>query len=198
MMPRLLEVLFQTNMNLALFEVEYEHLLREINIRNCLNNFSEYVLYHDIIHMLRTKCISYTRFLNIHKDFPRNTLVSIMRPYLHLYYTSMYYIEGTIKRSSAERLLYKKRRLFVKFNPQFGRKETCREFFTQKRIASYNMRHIEFNKNYDESKMEYNLPTHEDEDEDEDEDHSEFLYHIEREPLSQEEEEEDSDTDSTG
>ena len=207
MMPRLIEGLFQTNMNLDLFELEYEALLREINIRNCVNNFSEYVLYCDIIQMLRTTCIPYTRFLNIHEDFPINTLVSIMKPYLHLYYTSMYYIEGTIKRSSAEKLLYKKLRLFVKFNPQFGRKEMCRDFLTQKRVVSYNMRHIEFNKNYDESSMVYHLP---------EEEYVEFnririssllyddgreLNSTEREYSNEEDEiisQEDSDTDSTG
>ena len=209
MMPRLIEGLFQTNINLALFEVEYEPLLREMNIRNCLYNSCEHVLYRDIIDMLRSTCTLYTRFLNIHKDFPKNTLVSIMKPYLQLYYTSMYYIEGTIKKSSAEKLLYKKLRLFVKFNPQFGRKEMCRDFLTQKRVVSYNMRHIEFNKNYDESSMVYHLP---------EEEYVEFnririssllydddreLYSTEREYLSEEEEDEiisqeDNDTHSRG
>ena len=153
-MPRLLEGLFQCNLNLGEFEMEYESFLRDTVIHNHVYKSNESVLYGSVMHMLENECIEYTRILHINDDFPKKTLVEIMRPYLHLYYLTLYYIDGTIKKSNAGLLLKKKLRLFVKFNPKFGRRKMVRQPFSTKYELSYNSEHINFYGEYDEGNFE--------------------------------------------
>jgi hypothetical protein len=153
-MPRLIEGFFQCNLSLDEFEMEYESFLRDTSIHNHVYKSNESVLYGSVMHMLENECIEYTRILHIDDDFPKKTLVEIMRPYLHLYYLTLYYIDGTIKKSNAGLLLKKKLRLFVKFNPKFGRRKMVRQPFTTKYELSYNSEHINFYGQYEESDFE--------------------------------------------
>ena len=153
-MPRLIEGLFKCNLNLGEFEMEYESFLRDTTIHNHVYKSNETVLYRMVMHMLENECIEYTKILHIDDDFPIKTLVDIMRPYLHLYYLTLYYIDGTIKKSNAGLLLKKKLRLFVKFNPKFGRRKMVRQPFSTKYELSYNTEHINFYGEYDESNFE--------------------------------------------
>jgi hypothetical protein len=63
-----------------------------------------------------------TRKILIDEEFPRDKLINIMKPYLHLYYTSLYATNGTYKQCNAEYTLRRKLMRFRNFNPLFGRK----------------------------------------------------------------------------
>jgi hypothetical protein len=57
-------------------------------------------------------------------DFPSNKLVKILKPYLFLYYKSMYSFHPQIKKKYF--IFFKLSMLrFTKFNPQFGRRKIC-------------------------------------------------------------------------
>jgi hypothetical protein len=60
----------------------------------------------------------------IDTDFPANKLVKILKPYLFLYYKSMYSFHPQIKKKYF--IFFKLSMLrFTKFNPQFGRRKIC-------------------------------------------------------------------------
>jgi hypothetical protein len=63
-----------------------------------------------------------TRKIIIDDEFPRDKLINIMKPYLHLYYTSLYATNGTYKQCNAEYTLKRKLMRFRNYNPLFGRK----------------------------------------------------------------------------
>jgi hypothetical protein len=58
----------------------------------------------------------------IHPEFPKDILFKIMKPYLELYYISLYSM-NEYNKNRASNLLRKKLREFTKFNPSFGRKK---------------------------------------------------------------------------
>ena len=91
---------------------------------------------------------TYTQKLAIHKDFPRDKLINIMRPYLYLYYVSKYAIQGTEEKYVSRYKLIEKIKKFVSFNPQFGRmyiKNAYSPNFSKlKPIITFNDKHIQF------------------------------------------------------
>ena len=117
-MPELFHHYFMCNFNIDLFSQNYECLIRNTAIRNYINVSNYMLLYSEIKFMLRI----YAKKIHIHKEFSREKLVNIMRPYLHLYYLEKYAITGTTKKYESRILLEKKMRLFYNFNPHFGRK----------------------------------------------------------------------------
>jgi hypothetical protein len=117
-MPELFHHYFMCNFNIDLFSQNYECLIRNTAIRNYVNVSNCELLYSEIKIMLRI----YAKKIRIHKDFPVEKIINIMRPYLHLYYLEKYAINGTAKKYESGNLLEKKMRLFYSFNPQFGRK----------------------------------------------------------------------------
>ena len=84
---------------------------------------------------------------NIHPDFPKNTLVIIMKPYLLLYYTSLYSLIKS-QESRASRHLNRGLLDFYDINPQFGRKfihitrvyNVKRNRLVRKQIVTFNSR----------------------------------------------------------
>jgi hypothetical protein len=87
--------------------------------------------------------------MNVDDDFPQKKLVDIMRPYLHLYYLSKYYVTGTEKKNDSMEKLMNKFDLFVRFNPQFGRKIIKIERIPKKKVTiEYNDKHMNFYKKY--------------------------------------------------
>jgi hypothetical protein len=88
-----------------------------------------------------------TKKIIIDKDFPNDVLINIMKPYLHLYYTSLYATNGTYKQCYAEYYLRRKLMRFRQFNPKFGRKviHLKRDIFKkQTKIVEFNSKHINF------------------------------------------------------
>jgi hypothetical protein len=117
-MPDLLHKYFITNFNIDQFKTDNECLIRDIAIKSCVYSSSYYELVPSVIFMLA----SFNKRILIHDDFPKERLVNIMRPYLHLYYTYKYAVYGSEKRYESYTLLNKKLKIFVQFNPKFGRK----------------------------------------------------------------------------
>jgi hypothetical protein len=64
----------------------------------------------------------YTINYKIHKNFPKETLVNIFRPYLFYYYIVNYDIKGTNKITIYKQILYAKLKQFYCYNKAFGRR----------------------------------------------------------------------------
>jgi hypothetical protein len=122
-MPVLYHYYFLTNFNITKFRDQYEGIIREISINNHIKNSDCTTLYSAVHNMLK----EHKPRINIHPDFPKEELVNIMRPYLRLYYISMYSLDE-YKKLNAFSELHKKLHKFYKYNPKFGRKIVKREF----------------------------------------------------------------------
>jgi len=146
-MPTLIHNYFLLNFNLKKFESKFEHLIREKDIQNYIETSSTETLYPKTMIMLQNFFLRYRLKFNIHPDFPKNTLVDIMKPYLLMYYTSLYSLvksqESRSFRHLNQGLLY-----FIEFNPQFGRKSihVTKEYsikkkrYIRKQIVTFNTR----------------------------------------------------------
>jgi len=119
--PKLLFHFFDTNFNITTFGRKYEYLLREISVEKYVTNADTDTLYIDVNDMIDFVLMQNQYKITIHKDFPKQKLVEIMRPYLHLWYSSFYSLIPIKKQSSMKRLVQKLTK-FVFFNPQFGRR----------------------------------------------------------------------------
>jgi hypothetical protein len=161
--PELFHYFFMCNFNISLFAQKYECIIRNTAIKNFVNVSSIKILYPNIQHMLRV----YAKKIRIHKEFPKEKLLNIMRPYLQLYYLEKFAISGSGIKYESKTELEDKMRLFVKFNPQFGRKyihflskpififqnddanlNNKRKRFPS--ITTFNNKHISFNETLEE------------------------------------------------
>jgi hypothetical protein len=118
-MPRLFHNYFLCNFNIKQFCDENEVLLRELHIRDHINNSDIEELYYDVLEMLRKN--KFARRLNIDRSFPKKRLVEIMRPYIEIYYRYIYSLNLCDQNSSLTDLDAKLRKFYF-FNPKFGRK----------------------------------------------------------------------------
>jgi len=171
------------NFSLRRFQFENKRLIHEISIERYVNNSPPAYLYSSITDMLYEYNQERPR-LKIHPEFPLNKLVTIMRPYLLLYYKSKY--SGVrVLNNKNHLLLNKKMREFKKFNPKFGQKNKATithdsMWVSQPAAASFNERHIIYSlRNQDETTFEkshlsveaYNIDnTNHDDDDDDDSD----------------------------
>jgi hypothetical protein len=132
------------------FRNNYEFNIINIHIKNFIYNSHHDVLY-PIFQEMFTEFSDITKRLKIHENFPKDKLMNIMKPYMHLYYIWNYATNGTYKQCNAEYLLKKKLRLFVRFNPMFGRKyyKSIRLLFNEVKFETlFNDTHINFYKDY--------------------------------------------------
>lgn len=175
-MPDLLHKYFITNFNIDQFKTDNECLIRDIAIKSCVYSSSYYELFPNVIFMLA----SFNKRILIHRDFPKEQLVNIMRPYLHLYYNYKYAVYGSEKRYESYTILNKKLKLFAQFNPKFGRKYI---HFIDKNVIldqyhtgpkykyphtiTFNDKHADFYKDY----TNYDFPMW-------DEEYQPFNYHL--------------------
>ena len=139
---------FKTNFNLNKFVKEYQYLLRDFSIQTYLNNSSKESLYDDINSMLDEYNYIYVKYekqIIIHHEFPVDNLIEIMKPYLKLYLLSHYSLIYVIREKSKKQLM-KQLAEFKKFNPLFGRK-SVKINKNGSSTFSFNMNHIQFNKN---------------------------------------------------
>uniref|UniRef100_A0A6C0HI79 Uncharacterized protein n=1 Tax=viral metagenome TaxID=1070528 RepID=A0A6C0HI79_9ZZZZ len=139
-MPVLFHNYFLVDFDLRKFCNENENVIKHMAFKSHVRNASVTTLYFSIINMLK----KYQKKIVIHKDFPKELLVSIMRPYLLLYYITEYSSEEYRTINAEEILKYKLKRLY-KHNCAFGRKivKLKREGFSKKRT-----RYIEFSNNH--------------------------------------------------
>jgi hypothetical protein len=116
----LFQLFYITDFNLKMFEYENEAIIRDISIKNYVFNTPYTILYNDVKTMMFNTY--WFKRLSVDSDFPRNVLVDIMRPYLHLYYLYKYSVFGTTKSKESTKILEYKSYFFFNYNPGFGRK----------------------------------------------------------------------------
>jgi hypothetical protein len=117
-MPLLFEEFFRHNFNLNRFLAKNEELINDEYLKtyvenNCLTYVLEYV--YDMFKEHEIRC-------HIHKDFPKDQLFQIMKPYLSLYFISNYAINSH-KKGQTFRNLHRKLHLFENYNKHFGRRK---------------------------------------------------------------------------
>lgn len=120
--PQVLENYYKCQYNLKQFQIQNQMEIRDIAIKKFVANSPTTVLYQEILDMINEyfydpqedKCIE------IDKEFPKNQLVQIMRPYLYVFLMSEYHIHGSEKRSQAKRVFRKAKQIFMNYNPRFG------------------------------------------------------------------------------
>jgi hypothetical protein len=149
-MPILIEKYFLSNFDITEFYYENESIIRDIAIENFVFKSECKVLYPSVMNMIHK--YDKKNKLYINDEFPKDKLVDIMRPYLHLYYITKYSFMFNKKENAYAELTYKFNK-FVKFNPTFGRKNISVNKFTKKTTITYDDKHINF---YDIKKTNYN------------------------------------------
>jgi hypothetical protein len=117
--PNLIHQYFLTNFNLCVFGQENEDLIRDYSIKQYVNNADVDELYSEIKNMLNYDMN--TKKIKVNKNFPRDRLVNIMRPYLELYYKGTYCMNESKRDRYIDEFDYKIIR-FHEYNKQFGRK----------------------------------------------------------------------------
>ena len=119
LMSILFHLFFLENFNKEQFSEKNEPIIREISIKNHVYNSPYNILYSSVLTMLNSN--PYTRNYQIHKDFPKDTLVTIFRPFLFYFFIINYDIKDTSKIYKYKQLLYIKLTKFYKYNKAFGR-----------------------------------------------------------------------------
>jgi hypothetical protein len=170
-MPPLLHHYFLCNFDLTEFRDMNEPLIRKIYLENFVKTASLDLLksfVFDMIHSLRSS-------VSISSEFPKDKLVTIMRPYLNMYMTSQYSLDISLRHKTRSELK-KRLREFYEFNPRFGRKiidtssKTVR--FDDKYISFYKKRNLLTSHVYvDESRD----PSDDEEEDEEEEEEAEFV-----------------------
>ena len=170
-MPTLFHYYFLANFNITRFREQHEGVIREISIENYVKNTDYNALYDKVFNMLK----EHKPRLAIHPDFPKEELVNIMRPYLRLYYVSLYSLDE-YKKLTAFSELHKKLHKFYRYNPKFGRKtikRVCNTNFKFTNQIAYNNKHINY---YKSVSTEEFMKTHEECNQYDSEDSSEDEY----------------------
>lgn len=148
LMPVLFHNYFLTDFNLRIFRDENENTIRNMFIKSAIRNSTPDTLFFSIIRMLQ----KYQPKIIIDKDFPKDSLTNIMKPYLELYYIIKYSTEEYKILDSKAKLLYKLHKLH-KYNPIFGRKiiRLTREGLSKKmtKQITFNDKHIPFDEPVD-------------------------------------------------
>ena len=119
-MPALFHSFFLHHFNLPEFlSVNRDHLLDYAISRHVINSHAD-TLYPDIMEMLHNHPL--TTSLQISKEFPKDVLANIMRPYLHIYMRIMHSNIGNEEWFNLSDELNLRLSKFYIFNPKFGRK----------------------------------------------------------------------------
>jgi hypothetical protein len=139
---------FLENFCLKTFTDNYEHFIRENSIKKFVFNSPYTVLHSDVLTMIRAN--TYTKLWHIHKEFPKEKLVEIFRPFLYCYYIYNYDIQGTNKVYNSETILYNKLKKLYEHNKLFGRRfiklTTNNKNKIIKKDIEFNSQHIPFHK----------------------------------------------------
>lgn len=132
-MPMPLYYFFLANFDLLQFQNEYEGVIRDIAIETYVKMSEWKILLPAVKLMLLQKSK-----IRVHKEFPGEKLVNIMKPYLRLFFIYKYSLDD-YKRTAAICQLRDKLARFYKMYPRFGRKLLKREcgLDGKKKYASY-------------------------------------------------------------
>lgn len=138
--PHLIHSYFMCGFCLDAFAFQNEANIREQCIRNYVYNSPPLTLFREVKTMMDEFRI--TKHLRIHKDFPKDVMCDIMRPYLHLYMIYQHSMCGGEKQEQSYDILKHKLDQFVDHNPHFGRK---RMVLKDKRYTvDFNREHIRY------------------------------------------------------
>jgi hypothetical protein len=116
-MPILFHNYFMVDFDLRKFSDENENIIKNNAFNSYVRNASATSLYNSAVQMLK----KYQKKIVIHKEFPKETAIQVLRPYLLLYYIIEYSSEEYRRQYAEDELKYKLKRLY-KYNPLFGRK----------------------------------------------------------------------------
>ena len=145
-MSTLFHLFFLENFDISSFSQNHECYIRNHSIKNFVYNSPYSDLHTAVLNMLNSNI--YTIRLNIHKDFPKDILVNIFRPFLYYYYIINYGIKGTNKIQQYKIILNKKLKKFYEYNKAFGRKYIKLITNSKKRVIKheyhFNSKHISF------------------------------------------------------
>jgi hypothetical protein len=175
---------FLANFNLKEFKNRNGVLIRDCAIKNAVESENIHSLYNDCKLMIQKRNQNHSKkyHIIIHKEFPKERFVQMMRPYLHLYYTSYYSLDLSARYWAEDKLERELNRV-QQTNPFFGRKQISRNIFSEKPTVQFNDTCCGFAKhmNDDTSHMIYesddDLDFQPQEEEDDEEDGNEvFIY----------------------
>ena len=148
-MPPMFYQYFLSNFNLRKYFEDNEELIREYSIKQYVNNSDTEELYYEIASMLKGD--KYGKKMKINPEFPKEKLVTIMRPYLELYYKGTHTIDEVKRERYIDEFDCKIKR-FYEYNKTFGRAVMNKvygntfDFITkQKYEMTFNDKHIHFN-----------------------------------------------------
>ena len=119
LMSTLFHLFFLENFDKEHFSEKNEPIIRENSIKTYVCNSPYTTLHASVLTMLRSN--RYTKRYLIHKDFPKDILVEIFRPFLFYYYIINYDLKNTSKFYNYEQILYIKLKKFYEYNKEFGR-----------------------------------------------------------------------------
>ena len=151
----LIQNYFLSNFDLYDFQQHNEYIIRDYYIKSYINTTPVDELFLDVKFML--KYINISKRIYIHSDFPKSRAVEIMRPYLLLYYQSIYSVDSHKRNISNDELVGRLTQ-FINFNPLFGRRyiqsytklRTNQTQMNQYKLlyikkVEYNDKHLQFN-----------------------------------------------------
>lgn len=124
--PHLFHHYFLCNFDLYYFLTTSEVMIRESYLKQYILSGDNYNIMNIRLFVLEVFRENHILFLNIHRDFPNNQLLTIMRPYLDIYNASKYTLQNGLAyfyRVVLKYLLIQ----FMKFNINFGRKRVIIE-----------------------------------------------------------------------
>ena len=198
-MPQLFQSFFMENFNMAEYALNNESIIRDYSIKKHIESSSPDIISSEIRAMLKTNF--YGKKLNIDYEFPKDVLIKIFKPYLHLYYLGNYTVDCA-KRILKQDELDERIKLFFKHNNLFGRKniQVKRSFLNPKRsfITSFDTKHLPFTKTnkefYKDHLLDNNSEDDESEESEEEEEEEEEQEEQDEEEEEQEEEEESEES----
>ena len=144
--PELFQGYFLSNFNVYQFRNNYESIIINAHIKNYIYNSHCDTLYPIFLDMWENY-YQITKKIVIDETFPKDKLINIMKPYLHLYYTGLYATNGTYKQCCADFTLRKKLIRFRNCNPKFGRRYVYFKkdiYGKRNKIEEYDLKHINF------------------------------------------------------
>ena len=144
-MHELFHRFFIHEFNLHNFLLHSDEEIREEYLNSYLRDIEEHLKYsgrtvvYQMFHENKIMC------LTIHRQFPENRLIEIMRPYIELYYRKKFSLKQSYTNHLSVVLKYALLR-FIKYNRFFGRRISKRENVNGyiKRVYKFNDDHIEF------------------------------------------------------
>jgi len=139
-LPQIFHQYFIHDFNLYIFFIKSEAILRDEHLTYYLSGNANYENRNIRLLVLDVFRENGILFLNIHRDFPKDKLMTIMKPYLDLYYVSVYTLNNGLSNFYRVILKYLIIR-FMKYNVDFGRKR----IIVKKQFYNKITRYIGFN-----------------------------------------------------